>query len=193
MTQPDEPEALATERRRSMRKEPIRIGLLGCGTVGGGVLRLLSENARYFTERLGVPLEVRRILVRDLEKERVSECDRRILTTSPEAVIDDPAIDLVVEVMGGEEPAGALVERAIARGLGVVTANKMLLAHRGPALVEAAIERHVDLAFEGAVGGGIPIIRTLREAFASDWVERLVAIINGTCNYVLTRMREGGQ
>ena len=108
-------------------------------------------------------------------------------------MIDDPAIDLVVEVMGGEDPAGALIERAVARGLGVVTANKMLLAHRGPALVEAAIERRVDLAFEGAVGGGIPIIRTLREAFAGDWVESLTAIINGTCNYVLTRMREGGQ
>ena len=193
MTQPDEPEALATERRRSMRKEPIRIGLLGCGTVGGGVLRLLSENARYFTERLGVPLEVRRILVRDLGKERVAECERRLLTSSPADVIDDPAIDLVVEVMGGEDPAGALIERAMARGLGVVTANKMLLALQGPALVEAAIERRVDLAFEGAVGGGIPIIRTLREGFASDWVESLVAIINGTCNYVLTRMREGGQ
>src|SRR4029079_17927299 len=101
--------------------------------------------------------------------------------------------DLIVEVMGGVDPAGALVERAIARGLGVVTANKMLLALHGPELVEAAIERRVDLAFEGAVGGGIPIIRTLREAFASDWVESLTAIINGTCNYILTRMREGGQ
>jgi homoserine dehydrogenase len=181
------------ERRRSMRKEPIQIGLLGCGTVGGGVLRLLSDNARYFGERLGVPLTVRRVLVRDLAKERVPECDRRLLTTSPGDVIDDPAIDVVVEVMGGEDPAGALVERAIQKGKGVVTANKMLLAQRGPALVEAAVEHRVDLAFEGAVGGGIPIIRTLREAFASDWVESLSAIINGTCNYVLTRMREGGQ
>ena len=194
MTTPEGPEAREiAERRRSMRKEPIQLGLLGCGTVGGGVLRLLSDNARYFGERVGVPLTVRRILVRDLDKERVPECDRRLLTTSPGEVIDDPAIDVVVEVMGGEEPAGTLVERAIARGKGVVTANKMLLAHRGPALVEAAIEHRVDLAFEGAVGGGIPIIRTLREAFASDWVESLSAIINGTCNYVLTRMREGGQ
>lgn len=174
-----------------MRKDPIRLGLLGCGTVGGGVLRLLSDNARYFGERLGVPLEVRRVLVRDLEKERVAECDRRLLTAVAGDVIEDPEIDVVVEVLGGEEPAGKLVERAIASGKGVVTANKMLLAHRGPALVEAAIERRVDLAFEGAVGGGIPIIRTLREGFASDWVESLVAIINGTCNYVLTKMREG--
>ncbi len=191
MTTPEAPEL--SERRRSMRRDPIQIGLLGCGTVGGGVLRLLSENARYFGERVGVPLEVRRILVRDLDKPRVPECDRGRLTTSAESVIDDPEIDLVVEVMGGEEPAGQLIRRAIANGKGVVTANKMLLALQGPALVEAAIERRVDLAFEGAVGGGIPIIRTLREAFASDWVEGLVAIINGTCNYVLTRMREGGQ
>src|SRR5262249_38699403 len=94
------------------------------------------------------------------------------------------------EVMGGEDLAGQLVERAIRSGRGVVTANKMLLALKGPALVDLAIERRVDLAFEGAVGGGIPIIRTLRDAFASDWVKNLTAIINGTCNYVLTRMRE---
>src|SRR6185369_17141954 len=108
--------------------------LLGCGTVGGGVLRLLHENARYFTERVGVPLEVRRVLVRDLAKERVPELDRRLLTQNAADVIDDPEIDLIVEVMGGVDPAGALVERAIARGLGVVTANKMLLALHGPKL-----------------------------------------------------------
>ena len=180
------------ERRRSLRRGPIQIGLLGCGTVGGGVLRLLHDNARYLGERVGAPLEVKRVLVRDLEKERVPECDRRLLTTSAEAVVDDPEIDLIVEVMGGEEPAGDLLERAIEQGKGVVTANKMLLAHRGPRLLDLAVERHVDLAFEGAVGGGIPIIRTLRDSFASDWVQSLVAIINGTCNYVLTRMREGG-
>ncbi|APR81304.1 Homoserine dehydrogenase [Minicystis rosea] len=153
---------------------------------------MLHDNARYLGERVGVPLEVRRILVRDLEKERVPEADRSLLTTSAEAVIEDPEIDMIVEVMGGEDPAGALIERAIAQGKGVVTANKMLLAHRGPRLLDMAVEQRVDLAFEGAVGGGIPIIRTLRDSFASDWVESLCAIINGTCNYVLTRMREGG-
>jgi homoserine dehydrogenase len=193
MTTPDKPEAPdLAERRRSMRGGPIRLGLLGCGTVGGGVLSLLADNARYLGERVGAPLEVRRVLVRDLQKERVPACDRRLLTTSPEAVVDDPEIDLVVEVMGGEEPAGTLLARAIEQGKGVVTANKLLLAHRGPDLVDRAVARRVDLAFEGAVGGGIPIIRTLREAFASDWVQSLTAIINGTCNYVLTRMREGG-
>ncbi|MFT3776233.1 MAG: homoserine dehydrogenase [Minicystis sp.] len=190
MTNP--PPSEHPERRRSLRRGPIQIGLLGCGTVGGGVLRLLHDNARYLGERVGVPLEVRRILVRDLDKERVPEADRALLTTSAEAVLADPEIDMIVEVMGGEEPAGQLIERAIQQGKGVVTANKMLLAHRGPRLLDQAVERRVDLAFEGAVGGGIPIIRTLRDSFASDWVESLVAIINGTCNYVLTRMREGG-
>lgn len=180
------------ERRRSLRGGPIQIGLLGCGTVGGGVLRLLHDNARYLGDRVGARLEVKRVLVRDLAKERVPECDKRLLTTDAGAVVDDPEIDLVVEVMGGEEPAGDLLARALAQGKGVVTANKMLLAHRGPRLLDLAVERHVDLAFEGAVGGGIPIIRTLRDSFASDWVQSLVAIINGTCNYVLTRMREGG-
>lgn len=180
------------ERRRFRGGSPVRIGLLGCGTVGGGVLRLLADNARYLGERVGASLEVKRVLVRDLDKERVVECDRSLLTTSADEVLDDPEIDLIVEVMGGEEPAGSLVARALAGGKGVVTANKLLLAMRGPALVDLAIEHRVDLAFEGAVGGGIPIIRTLREAFASDWVVSLDAIINGTCNYVLTRMRDAG-
>jgi homoserine dehydrogenase len=192
MTDPEGSPADLAERRRSMRREPLRIGLLGCGTVGGGVLRLLRDKQQYLAERVGVPLEVRRVLVRDLDKPRVPECDRALLTTSADAVLDDPEIDLVVEVMGGEEPAGSLIERAIAAGKGVVTANKLLLAHRGPELLERAKERRVDLAFEGAVGGGIPIIRTLRDSFAGDHVESFAAIINGTCNYVLTRMREAG-
>src|SRR5262245_7624182 len=102
------------ERRRPHGGEPIRIGLLGCGTVGGGVLRLLSDNARYLGERVGVPLQVKRVLVRDLVKDRVPECDKRWLTTVAEEVIDDAEIDLVVEVMGGEGVARALVEKAIA-------------------------------------------------------------------------------
>lgn len=179
------------ERRRFRGGSPLRLGLLGCGTVGGGVLSLLAGNARYLGERAGAPLEVRRVLVRDLDKPRVPECDRSLLTTSADAVLDDPEIDLVVEVMGGAE-GGRLVERAIELGKGVVTANKFALAENGPRLIDLAIKKRVDLAFEGAVGGGIPIIRTLREAFASDWVQSLTAIINGTSNYVLTRMREGG-
>jgi homoserine dehydrogenase len=180
----------SSERRRPRGGKPIGLGLLGCGVVGGGVLELLAQNERYLGERVGVPLSVRRVAVRDPQKARVSAWDPARMTTSADEVVDDPEVELVVELMGGEEPAGSLVRRALEQGKGVVTANKLLLAKRGPALVRLAHERRADLAFEAAVGGGIPIIRTLREAYASDWVEELHGIINGTCNYVLTKMRE---
>ena len=171
---------------------PVRIGLLGCGIVGGGVIRLLNENRSYLELRVGAPLEISHVLVRDPGKERVPECKPEWLTTDPEALFADPTVDVVVEVMGGEEPAKAYIERAIAAGKGVVTANKLLIAKHGPMLIESAIQRRVDLAFEASVGGGIPIIRTLREALASDSVSSVHAILNGTCNYILTRMREAG-
>ncbi|MGO8996342.1 MAG: homoserine dehydrogenase [Polyangiaceae bacterium] len=177
---------------RALSGDPLRIGLLGCGTVGGGVVQLLHANGDYLAARVGARLEVARVLVRDVEKDRVPELDRARVTTDPEAVLADPSINLFVEVMGGVDPARGYVERAIDSGRPVVTANKMLLALHGPELVDRAIARGVDLAFEGSVGGGIPVIRVLREAFASDWVTSLVGIVNGTCNYVLTRMRENG-
>jgi homoserine dehydrogenase len=115
------------------------------------------------------------------------------VTTDAEAILGDASIDVFVEVMGGEEPARGYVERAIDSGRSVVTANKMLLALHGPRLVDRAIKKGVDLAFEASVGGGIPVIRVLREALASDWVTSLSGIVNGTCNYVLTRMRQDGK
>jgi homoserine dehydrogenase len=171
---------------------PIRIGLLGCGTVGGGVLHLLRSNAEYLAQSVGAPLQVARVLVRDADKERVPELDRTQLTTDPEALLGDPTIDVFVEVMGGVNPTRSYVERAIDTNRSLVTANKMLLAMHGPALVERAIAKGVDLAFEGSVGGGIPVVRVLREALASDWVVQLEGIVNGTCNYVLTKMRVEG-
>jgi homoserine dehydrogenase len=170
----------------------VRLGLLGCGTVGGGVIQLLRANAEYLAQTVGAPLEVARVLVRARDKERVPELDRAVLTTDAESVIGDPSIDVFVEVMGGVEPTRGLVERALDSKRSVVTANKMLLAMHGPALVDRAIANGVDLAFEGSVGGGIPVIRVLREALASDWITRLEGIVNGTCNYVLTRMRTEG-
>jgi homoserine dehydrogenase len=160
--------------------------------VGGAVIRLLQQNAQAFAARVGVPLVVRRVLVRDEQKQRVAELDRSVLTTNADDVLQDPGIEVVVEVMGGERPAGDYVERALASGRCVVTANKALLAARGPALLDLAAERRVDLAFEAAVGGGIPIIRTLRDAFASDDVTEMAGILNGTCNYILTRMIDEG-
>lgn len=174
------------------QKSPVKIALLGCGTVGGGVLRLLEDNREFLASRVGAPLEVKHVLVRDLGKTRVSECKREWLTADPERIFNDSSVDLVVEVIGGENPARAYLERALVSGRSVVTANKYLISKHGPELIRAAIEHKVDLAFEASVGGGIPIIRTLREALASDTVSSVHAILNGTCNYILTRMRQDG-
>jgi homoserine dehydrogenase len=173
-------------------KKPVNLALLGCGTVGGGVIRLLSANRANLANRVGAPLAIRKVLVRDLIKDRVPECDRSLLTTNPDDVLGDPEIHVVVEVMGGEHPAYDYIRRAIDAKKGVVTANKMLLAARAHELVRRAVDRGIDLAFEASVGGGIPIIRVLREALASDSVESLYGIVNGTSNYILTRMREDG-
>src|SRR5215471_15255385 len=173
-------------------KRPVRLGLLGCGTVGGGVLRLLAANASSLATRVGAPLSVKKVLVRDLIKDRVPVCDRSLLTTNPDDVLNDPDIHVVVEVMGGEQPAYQYIRRAIDAKKGVVTANKMLLATRAHDLVRRAVERGIDLAFEASVGGGIPIIRVLREALVSDSIQSLYGIVNGTSNYILTRMREEG-
>jgi homoserine dehydrogenase len=170
----------------------LKVGLLGCGTVGGGVVRLLSQNAEQLAARIGAPVEVKRVLVRRLDQQRPLECPREWLTTDPEAVLGDPSIDIIVEVMGGEEPARSYLERALSSGKGVVSANKLLLAKHGPALLKTAAQKSVDLAFEAAVGGGIPVIRTLREALNGDRVLSVHGILNGTCNYILTRMRNEG-
>jgi homoserine dehydrogenase len=170
----------------------IKVGLLGCGTVGGGVVQLLRANAAYIEARVGTPIDIARVLVRDPKKDRVAELDRARVTTDPKAILEDPSLDVVVEVMGGVDPAREHIGAAIAAGKQVVTANKMLLALHGGELLERARQRGVDLAFEGAVGGGIPVIRVLRDSLASDTIESLSGIINGTSNYVLTRMRQGG-
>jgi len=170
----------------------VRVGLLGCGTVGGGVVQLLTHNADKLAEQVGAPLQLARVLVRDAQKERVQECDPSLVTTDPDVVLQDPDIDLVVEVVGGDEVAYDYIRRALEAGKGVVTANKLLLATKGRELLELAVSKGADLAFEGAVGGGIPIVRTLRDAFASDRVVAITGIVNGTSNYVLTRMLDEG-
>ncbi|HKO92182.1 MAG TPA: homoserine dehydrogenase, partial [Polyangiaceae bacterium] len=163
----------------------LKVGLLGCGTVGGGVVRLVAQNADQLASRIGAPVEIRRVLVRDLQRRRPEECPREWLTTDPEVVLGDPSIDIVVEVMGSEEPARSYLSRALASGKAVVSANKLLLAKHGPELLRTAAEQSVDLAFEAAVGGGIPVIRTLREALTADRVLSVHGILNGTCNYIL--------
>lgn len=156
------------------------------------MLRLLAKNAAQIASRVGVPVEVRRVLVRDREKPRAVNLPEGTLTTDPEAILGDDAIDVVVEVIGGDEPASTWVTRALQSGRCVVTANKALLAKRGPDLLELAQRQGVALAFEAAVGGGIPVIRTLRDATASDEVVELCGILNGTSNFMLTRMVDDG-
>ncbi len=168
----------------------IRIGLLGCGVVGQGILRTIATRQEALTRRLGVPIEVRKIVARDPDKERGEFVPPGLLSFDPDSVLLDDDIDVVVEVMGGLEPAGSLVLAAIERGKSVVTANKFLLAERGHELFERAEARGVDLAFEAAVCGGVPVIRVLREALVSDNVLGLRGIVNGTSNYILSRMKE---
>lgn len=160
--------------------------------MGGGVLRLLSQNRSSVEEKVGAPLEVVHILVRDREKVRAAECDPSIVTTDPERIFSDPDVDVVLELMGGLDPARGYIERAIDQGITVVTANKLLIAHAGPSLLERAAGARTDLAFEAAVGGGIPVIRTVSESLSGDRVLSIHGILNGTCNYILTRMRVAG-
>ena len=168
-----------------MPAQPLRIALLGCGVVGTEVARLLREQADDLAARVGAPLELVGIAVRDAERPREG-VDPALLTTDAEALVD--RADIVVEVIGGIEPAHALLLRAVAAGASVVTANKALLAADGPSLYAAADAAGVDVYFEAAVAGAIPIVRPVRESLAGDRVRRIVGIVNGTTNYVLDQM-----
>ena len=170
---------------------PLVIGMLGCGTVGTGVARILRENAAEIEARLGRPLVLGPIAVRDLEIERAPEIPKENLTLDADDVIHHPDVQIVVEVIGGIEPARGLILEAIESGKHVVTANKALLAEHGGSLFERADQRGVDVAFEASVGGGIPIIRSLREALASDRIQSIHGIINGTSNFLLTALSTG--
>jgi homoserine dehydrogenase len=167
----------------------IRIGLLGCGTVGAGFVRLVNAERERIQTRYDVDLEITRILVRDLDKSR-DGVDRALLTTNALEVIDGDC-DLVVEAIGGVHTAGTFVRRAIARGRDVVTANKALLAACGRELFHAAAERDVRIGFEASVCGGVPVIGALRRGLAGDTIESITGILNGTCNYVLSRVEQG--
>lgn len=170
----------------------VRIGMLGCGTVGGGVVTLLANGADDITARTGAKLEIARVAVRDTTRDRGLGLDASVMTDDPLAVVEDPSIDVIVEVMGGLEPAGSLIRRALELGKPVVTANKELVADQGPELFDAARAARVDLAYEAAVAGAIPIIKPLKESLAGDRIHRVVGILNGTTNFILTRMSEDG-
>ncbi len=169
---------------------PVRVALLGCGVVGTEVVRLLVTSAADLAARVGAPLELVGVAVRALDAERDPVVPPALLTTDAAALVD--RADVVVELMGGIEPARALITRALARGAAVVTANKALVAAHGAELFAAADAAGADLAFEAAVAGAIPIIRPLRESLAGDRVDRVLGIVNGTTNYVLDRMATEG-
>ena len=170
----------------------IRVGLLGCGTVGSGVVTILDREADDIAVRTGAHLAITRVAVRDASKDRGLPLDPSVFTDDPQQVVAADDVDVVVEVMGGRHPAGDLIRQALRAGKPVVTANKELVAHEGPELFEEAYDNGVDLMYEAAVAGAIPIIKPLKESLAGDRVRRVVAILNGTTNYILTRMTEEG-
>ncbi len=177
---------------RSETVKQIRVGLLGCGNVGGALVGLLERRRATIAARTGVELSISRVAVRSLSRDRDVDLSPDIFTTDSRGVVEDPDIDIVIEVIGGIEPARELVLRSIELGKPVITGNKELLANHGAELFAKADEAGVDLLFEAAVGGGIPLVRPLRESLLGEPVTRVMGIVNGTTNFILTRMTEDG-
>src|SRR5574341_2085020 len=174
-----------------MGRSQVNIVLLGLGTVGSGVARALLEKAENFAKRAGAPLVLKRVLVRDATRDRRVNLDPSLVTTGADEALETDC-DIVVEVMGGEEPAREYIERSLSKGRYVVTANKEVMAKHGPALLSTARAAGVDILYEASVGGGIPIVSPLKRDLSANEIGSLRAIINGTTNYILTRMsREG--
>ncbi|MGQ0667409.1 MAG: homoserine dehydrogenase [Nitrospiraceae bacterium] len=174
-------------------KSRLGVGIIGFGTVGTGVAKILLENAALIRRRVGVPIELVRIADIDLTRDRGIALPAGLLTNDVKQVLNDPAIEVVIELIGGYDTAKRVILEAIAAGKHVVTANKALLALHGEEIFEAAARRGVDLGFEASVGGGIPVIRALTEGLAGDRIESIYGIINGTSNYILSRMTHEGQ
>jgi homoserine dehydrogenase len=172
--------------------KPINVGLLGLGTVGGGTLTVLRRNQQEIARRAGRGIQITHAAVRNLDKAQQYAGDGLILTANPAEVVDNPDIDIVVELIGGISPAKELVLQAIANGKHVVTANKALIAKHGNEIFAKAQEKGVMVAFEAAVAGGIPIIKALREGLSANRIEWLAGIINGTTNFILSEMRDKG-
>jgi homoserine dehydrogenase len=171
-----------------MRK--IGVGLVGWGTVGCGVIEVLRENAEVIESRLGVPLELRRVADMNIERERPVSVPRELLTTNVDDIFQDPDIRIVIELIGGLKAAKTIICKALESGKYVVTANKALLAHHGNELFALALQKGLSIGFEASVAGGIPLIKSLREGLASNRITTIFGILNGTANYILTRMSE---
>jgi len=173
--------------------KPVKVGVLGLGTVGGGALNVLKRNAEEIARRAGREIVVCRAAARDLSRARICATEGIALTTDPFEIVNDPDIDVVVELMGGYEPAKQLVLTAIANGKHVVTANKALIALHGNEIFAAASKQGVMVLFEAAVAGGIPIIKAIREGLSGNRIKWLAGIINGTGNFILSEMRDKGR
>ncbi|QXC63191.1 homoserine dehydrogenase [Aquihabitans sp. G128] len=175
-----------------MSESVVKVGVLGCGNVGAALVQLIEERGDEIAARTGIRLEVAKVAVRSLTRKRPIHLDESVLTREAAEVVADPDIDVVVEAIGGIEPARELILAALGSGKPVVTANKELLANHGAELFKAASAGEVDLLFEAAVAGGIPILRPLRESLVGEDVRRIMGIVNGTTNFILTRMSEEG-
>ena len=173
-------------------KSRIGVGIIGFGTVGTGVAKVLLDNAELIRRRVGVPVELLRIADLDISRDRGIRLPPGILTTDAKQVLNDPAVDIIVELIGGYDVAKRVIMDAIHAGKQVVTANKALLALHGEEIFEAAARKGVDLGFEASVGGGIPVVRALTEGLAGNTIQSIYGIINGTSNYILSKMTHEG-
>ncbi|ENH95940.1 homoserine dehydrogenase [Gracilibacillus halophilus YIM-C55.5] len=168
----------------------VNVGLCGLGTVGTGVVKLLKDHADEIKYKVGSEINIKKILVHNLEKERDVAIEREWLTSEPSELVDHPEIDIIIEVMGGIEDTNLLLERAIQNKKHIVTANKDLMAVHGQKLLRLAKENDCDIFYDASVAGGIPIIRSLTDGLASDRIQKIMGIVNGTTNYILTKMTD---
>ncbi len=173
--------------------EKVTIGVLGFGTVGTGVVKTLRDHQAVLRAKTGIAFDLKKIAVLDMTRKRSVNVEQNLLTTDASEILNDPEIQIVVELIGGYEPARTLILEALRQGKHVVTANKALLAVHGQELFETAQQQHVDIGFEASVGGGIPIIRSLREGLVANNFTEIYGILNGTTNYILTEMTEKGE
>jgi homoserine dehydrogenase len=174
------------------KKESIGIGLMGLGVVGSGVAKTLFEKSNAIAQQVGCPLEIKRVLVRDPSKKRAIDIPHNLVTTDPSRILNDPEIDIVIEVIGGETEAFRFIKGAIAKGKHVVTANKEVISKHSSELFELASKHKVDIRYEASVGGGIPLIAPFKRDLLANNILAIHAIINGTTNYILTRMAKDG-
>ena len=170
----------------------INVGLLGCGTVGTGVVKILMENSDLISSRLGATLALKYVADIDITRDRGVQFDDGVLITDAHKVVDDPDIDIIVEMIGGEKIAKDLILRAINNGKHIVTANKALIAKHGKDIFKKAAEKNVDFGFEASVGGCMPIVKTLRESLVGNHVKSVIGILNGTCNFILSKITDNG-